>query len=91
MQILQHLKFGKTIALLNAGDLIGEMSFMSKEPASANAIAAENIKYAYWKHDDLDKLCQKNCYLYNKFISIIGNDLVKKLNSTTDDLSPKPS
>lgn len=85
------IKFGKTIALLNVGDLIGEMSFMSKEPASANAIATEQIKYAYWNHDDLDKLCQKNCYLYNKFISIIGNDLVRKLNSTNDDLSPKPS
>ncbi len=85
------LKSGKTIASLNSGDLFGEMSFMSKDPASADAVAAEVVKYAYWTHDDLDKLCQRNCNVYNKFISIIGNDLVRKLNVKNAELLSKLS
>lgn len=75
------VKSGEIITSLNSGDLIGEMSFMSKDPASANAIAAEVVTYAYWTHEDLEKLNQKNCAVYNKFISIIGCDLVRKLNA----------
>jgi len=75
-----------TIARLNEGDLIGEMSFISKEPASANAIAKEVVHYAYWTHDDLRRLRQKNCHVYNKFISIIGCDLVRKLNKKNEEL-----
>lgn len=85
------IKSGKTIASLNSGDLVGEMSFMSKDPASADAIAAEVVKYAYWTHDDLDKLCQRNCNIYNKFISIVGCDLVRKLNAKNTELISKLS
>jgi hypothetical protein len=83
------VKSGKTIASLNSGDLVGEMSFMSKDPASADVVAAEVVKYAYWTHDDLEKLCQKNCAVYNKFISIIGCDLVRKLNAKNAELMDK--
>ena len=77
---------GKVIARLSSGDLIGEMSFMSKEPASASAIAQENVQYAYWTHQDMEKLRQTNCHVYNKFISIIGCDLVRKLNKKNEEI-----
>lgn len=69
----------KTIATLKPGDLIGEMSFMSNEPASASAIANGQVLCAYWTHANLDKLKTKNRDTYNTFISIIGCDLVRKL------------
>jgi hypothetical protein len=83
------VKSEQKIASLNSGDLVGEMSFMSKDPASADVIAAEVVKYAYWTHEDLEKLCQKNCIVYNKFISIIGCDLVRKLNAKNAELMDK--
>ena len=67
------------IASLGEGDMIGEMSFMTKEPASAQAIANGKVLCAFWTHDDMDKLKLKNINLYNKFIAIIGCDLVRKL------------
>lgn len=73
------VKSKQVIASLDAGDLIGEMSFMSNEPASASAIANGVVECAYWTHDDLEKLKLKNRGAYNKFISIIGCDLVRKL------------
>ncbi len=81
------VKSGEVITSLDSGDLIGEMSFMSKNPASADAIATEVVTYAYWTHEDLEKLSQKNCAVYNKFISIIGCDLVRKLNAKNSELT----
>lgn len=68
------------IATLKAGDFIGEMSFLSKQPASANAYAENLVQCAYWTHDDLEKLKLTNIEAYDKFIAIIGCDLVRKLN-----------
>lgn len=74
------IKNNEIIATLKAGDFIGEMSFLSKEPASANAYAENLVQCAYWTHDDLEKLKQKNLDAYDKFVAIVGRDLVRKLN-----------
>ncbi|MDH3762483.1 MAG: cyclic nucleotide-binding domain-containing protein [Gammaproteobacteria bacterium] len=74
------IKGNETIATLKAGGFVGEMSFLSKEPASANAYAENFVQCAFWTHDDLEKLKQKNLDAYDKFIAIIGCDLVRKLN-----------
>lgn len=78
------IKNNEIIASLKAGDFIGEMSFLSKEPASANAYANNFVQCAYWTHDDLDRLKHKNLDAYDKFIAIIGRDLVRKLNYKND-------
>ncbi len=83
------VKSGKMIARLNAGDFIGEMSFMSNNTASADVIATEEVKYAYWTHKDLEKLHKKNQNVYNKFISVISCDLVRKLNVKNTQLVTK--
>lgn len=70
---------GNTIATLRVGDFIGEMSFLTREPASASACATDLVQCAYWTHDDLERLKEKNIGAYNKFIAIIGCDLVRKL------------
>lgn len=81
------VKSNQHIAALEAGDLIGEMSFMSKEPASASAVANGEVECAFWTHDDLEQLQLKNINAYNKFISIIGCDLVRKLKKKNESLS----
>ncbi len=67
------------IASITSGDFIGEMSFMSKQTASADVYAKSDVVVAYWTHADLYKLEQKNIKIYNKFLTIVGRDLVKKL------------
>ncbi|MCP4389640.1 MAG: cyclic nucleotide-binding domain-containing protein [Gammaproteobacteria bacterium] len=74
------VKENESIATLKAGGFIGEMSFLTKEPASASAWAENFVQCAFWTHDDLEKLKQKNLDAYDKFIAIIGCDLVRKLN-----------
>lgn len=74
----------KTMAVLHRGDFIGEMSFLTNEHATADAYAEDLVQCAYWTHGDLEKLKLRNKDTYNKFIAIIGRDLVRKLNSQND-------
>lgn len=67
------------IATISNGDFIGEMSFISKQKASADVYAKSEVIVAYWTHSDLNKLKQKNTDIYNRFLTVIGRDLVKKL------------
>jgi CRP-like cAMP-binding protein len=72
--------------MLKQGDLIGEMSFMSSQPASADVFTTGEATIAYWSHKDLEKIKNKNNPLYNKFISIIGRNLVKKLDRKNHEI-----
>lgn len=81
---------GETIARLGAGAFIGEMSFLSKEPASANAWARNFVQCAYWTHDDLEKVRAGDLGAYDKFIAIVGCDLVRKLRQK-NERRPDPS
>ncbi len=67
------------VATISSGDFIGEMSFISKQTASADVFAKNVVVVAYWTHADLNKLEQKNANIYNRFLTIVGRDLVKKL------------
>ena len=67
------------IANISNGDFIGEMSFISKQTASADVFAKNVVVVAFWTHEDLYKLEQKNSDIYNRFLTIVGRDLVKKL------------
>ncbi len=73
------IKSNKVIASLHSGDLMGEMSFVSGNPASADVVAVGKLRYAFWTHKDIEKLKIKNNDTYNQFIGVIGRDLVKKL------------
>lgn len=78
------VKNSEHIATLRRGDFIGEMRFLTQEPASASAYAANLTQCAYWTHSDLEKLKLKNTRVYEKFIAIIGCDLVRKLNNKNE-------
>ena len=60
------------------------MSFLSKEPASAGAFAENFVHCAYWTHADLENLKLENLTAYDKFIAIVGRDLVRKLRQTNE-------
>ena len=69
----------KQLTTLSNGDFIGEMSFIGEQTASADVYATNEVIVAYWTHSDLHKLEQKDANVYNRFLTIMGRDLVKKL------------
>ena len=64
---------------LGEGQLIGEMGFLTRAPASADVIAFENVSYIEWNRVDLKKEYLKESQVEHSITAAIGNDLIRKL------------
>lgn len=64
---------------LGEGQLIGEMGFLTRTPASADVIALESISYMEWSRVDLKKEYIKQSQVEHSITAAIGNDLIRKL------------
>ena len=70
----------KTVAQLNAGQLIGEMSFVTGEPATATIrVSSETAKILAWSQQELRHLFEKNSEMRIIMQSFFNKDLMKKL------------
>lgn len=75
-------KNGEHVATCECGDFVGEMSVLSGRPVSTNVIFKESLCYVYWDVNDLKKMEKRNLSLYNRFIMVVGRNLVEKLRSS---------
>ena len=74
------------VAKLSRGDFIGEMSFLTGEPAVADVNAASSIKIIRWDKQNLDKLFDGRPELKSSVNEIIGRDLIYKIVSNENKL-----
>ena len=72
---------GKTVATLDDGSLVGEMSFITGEVPQATVSATERTRYVSWPKEPLQEFLKKNPELRAAWQMIIGADLAMKLRS----------
>ncbi|MDB4859686.1 popeye domain-containing protein [Candidatus Marinimicrobia bacterium] len=70
---------GKSIAFLPRGSFIGEISYITKEGASANVIADGDATYIEWTNKELMKIKNSKKIFWTKIQNILLNDLIIKL------------
>lgn len=70
------------LATLSRGDFIGEMSFLTGEPAVADVLAGSEMKLIRWEKSELEKLFEGRPELKSVVNEIIGRDLVQKIISS---------
>ena len=75
------LRGDKEIGYLHPGHFIGEMSFVSNQPASADVVAEQPIEFVKWNRRDLDKFFVRNASLKQYFYTLLGLDMAEKLRS----------
>lgn len=76
---------GRTIAYLPRGSFIGEISYITKEGASADVIADEDVTYIEWTDKKLKKNQLSNKIFWTKIQNILLNDLINKLKRSSVD------
>ncbi len=76
-----------TVAILGRGDFIGEMSFLSGKPTSADVISDMPIRLKFWTSRDLSKLKVSNNAFWIKIQQSLGNDLVGKVHKSNAQVS----
>lgn len=68
------------ITNLNAGDFVGEMSFMTGEPTRASAFALDDeVRVLSWNTDQLKKLLSNNSEINGLFTAALGKQLINQL------------
>lgn len=70
---------GEVIAHCTAGDLIGEMSFISGGGATATVQVTEPLRYVRWRKSDLQGLLEEDPGIQKAMITVFNKDLVRKL------------
>ena len=74
---------GRQLAELGAGDFVGEMSFLTGDPAVANVVSLGPVRYLKWDRRVMDQLFEDRLELKSAMHEVIGHDLVQKLTSST--------
>ncbi|WP_462326081.1 cyclic nucleotide-binding domain-containing protein [Desulfoplanes sp.] len=77
---LRVFKNKKTLAMLNAGDVFGEMGALLHETRSANVIAMEECYLFQYNEHDLMRLPKTILYPFMKYIFTITAVRLKELN-----------
>lgn len=72
-------KNGHEIARLKRGSFVGEMSFLTGKPASADVVNMDKTQCIVWSKDKLKQLGQLNQALLVKLQVTLGKDLTYKL------------
>jgi hypothetical protein len=75
---------GKTVATVQPRAFIGEMSFLTGNPASATVRTLEDVRCVGWSKQELRELMSQTPSLYNAMQLVINADLVTKLMVSTN-------
>lgn len=73
---------GRQVARLGPGNFVAEMSMLTGEATSADAVARGSVDYIAWPAAKLERLQQDNPALWSRLQSVLGHDLVEKLKRT---------
>ena len=68
----------RSISHLSSGKFVGEISYLSGDPATATVIAATPVECLVWDRKDLQKLTRRRPEFLNVIHAAIGKDLAHK-------------
>ncbi|HUR42397.1 MAG TPA: cyclic nucleotide-binding domain-containing protein [Verrucomicrobiae bacterium] len=72
----------QVLAELGAGNFVAEMSLLTGEVATADAVAQGAVEYIAWPTARLARVRQRNPVLWSRLQSVLGHDIVEKLKRT---------
>ena len=76
---------GKIVAYCNQGDFIGEMAFVSGNPASATVSTIAPTRYLMWTFTDLKTLISKYPDIRTALQSVFTQNLIEKLSRDSSE------
>ena len=76
-------KRGTEVARLGQGDFVGELSFVSREPVSADVLADGAVRLMAWDREGLQPLFKRQGLYESYFHSLCGLDVAGKLRKLT--------
>ncbi len=78
---------GREVATLRPGQFFGEMSYLTNSVTTASVVATEPLRFVAWPRDKLTAFLDRNADLRSLMQTIIGVDLVQKLQTTHEAIN----
>ncbi len=72
----------RTVATVRDGQFIGEMSYLTRETASADAVVREPAKLLVWHKKELRGMLHRNPSMRSLMTAVMGADVSRKLRSS---------
>lgn len=72
---------GRIAARLKVGRFVGEIAYLSGEPATATVTANSPVKCMVWEKQDLERACKRRPELLQVLQAAVGRDLAGKIAS----------
>lgn len=72
----------RTVATLRDGQFIGEMSYLTRDTASASAVVIEPSKILVWPKSELRSMLKRNPSMLSLMTAVLGADVSRKLRSS---------
>jgi len=69
----------KEITLLTRGHFIGEISYLTKKPAIADAVSSGDVSFIEWNNKQLNELKKNNKIFWIKIQNILLMDMIEKI------------
>ena len=63
------------------GNFIAEISFLTKEPATADVFLDKDVKYIKWNQEKIRYFQTTNIGFWSKLHHVLTRDLIKKIKS----------
>ncbi len=86
---------GRVVGKCTKGDFLGEISFITEEPATADSFAATEVRYLAFERYALSKLLSAEYELAHTLESSFNRNLIEKLVKTNaggpDSAAPQPA
>jgi CRP-like cAMP-binding protein len=70
---------GQLVAAIGPGHFVGEIAFVTGNPASADTYAATAVKTVVWDQETIGRISQRQLHLREALYSAIGPDLSRKI------------
>lgn len=80
---------GKVVAYCRQGDFVGEMAFVSGNPATATVKTIAATRYLMWRFSDLKQLLAKHPEISTSLQSVFNRNLIEKLSREASNADAK--
>ncbi len=81
---------GRNLQILNPGQFIGSISFITDETAPTNIVALEPTRYFCWPKSKLKSYLSKNSDLHAAIQAMLGTDLTRRLRESWAQRDRRP-
>jgi len=83
-----ELAGGDTVKI-SQGNVIGEVSYRLRCPASATVTSTESSMCLHWKQDELRTLCKKDEKIKRAVDNVLSSHMARKLSVSLDEAEPQ--